>query len=134
MNPAGDEARPPTAGVLEELTATLASARAALTHFLSLVSLEARRAGLALVWMIALGLGAAICAVAAWLGVMAALAMWIVSLGLPPVAAVLLLAVLNLAACAVLALGCIRMSRDLLFPATRRQVAGRVPVPPSAAQ
>jgi hypothetical protein len=131
MNPAGDEARRPTAGMLEEVIGTLASARAALTHFLDLLSLEARRAGVALVWMIAVGFAAAVCAVTAWLGIMAALAMWTISLGLPPVAAVILLAGLNLAACAILAYRCIGMSRDLLFPATRRQVAGAPPIPPS---
>src|SRR4029434_1938240 len=131
MNPAGDETRSPMAGMLEEVMGTLASARAALTHFLDLFSLEARRAGLALVWMIAVGFAAAACAVTAWLGIMAALAMWTVSLGLPPIAAAIVLAGLNLAACAVLAYRCIGMSRDLLFPAIRRQVAGITPIPPS---
>ena len=131
MSPAGEEVRPPTAGVLEELTGTLSSARAALSHFFDLLSLEARRAGLALVWMIALGFAAAICAVTVWLGIMAALAMWAVSLGLHPVAAVVVIASLNLVACAALAYRCIGMSRDLLFPATRRQAAGTMPVPPS---
>ena len=132
MSVAGEELHRPTPGVLEELTGTLASARAALSHFLDLVSLEARRAGLALAWMIALGLAAAVCAISAWIGIMAALAMWTVSLGLHPVGAVILLAGLNLALCAGLAFRCIGMSRDLLFPATRRQVAGTTPIPPAA--
>ena len=131
MSPAGEEVRRPTAGVLEELTGTLSSARAALSYFFDLLSLEARRAGLALVWMIALGFAAAICAVTVWLGIMAALAMWAVSLGLHPVAAVVVIASLNLVACAALAYRCIGMSRDLLFPATRRQAAGTMPIPPS---
>lgn len=132
MATAADELHAPTQGVLGELTGTLASARAALSHFLDLVSLEARRAGLALAWMIALGLAAAVCAITAWIGIMAALAMWAVSLGLHPVGAVVLVAGLNLAACAALAFRCIGMSRDLLFPATRRQVAGTTPIPPAA--
>ena len=131
MNPAGDETRSPMAGMLEEVMGTLASARAALTHFLDLLSLEARRAGIALVGMVVVGFAAAVCAVTAWLGIMAALAMWTVSLGLPPVAAVIVLAGLNLAACAILAYRCIGMSRDLLFPATRRQVAGTTAIPPA---
>ena len=131
MNTAADDASPPTAGVLDELTGTLASARAALAHFLELVSLEARRAGLAFVWMVALALAAAVCAVTAWLSLMAVLALWAVSLGYPALAVVAVLAVLNLAAGTALAYRCIGKSRDLLFPATRRQVAGTTPIPPS---
>jgi hypothetical protein len=122
----------PKAGVLDELSSTLASAGATILNFLDLISLEARRAGLALVWMVACGLGVAICVVAAWLGFMAALSMWAVSLGCPPVAAVMAVAVINLAAGAVLIYACIGLSRDLLFKATRRQLAGSFPVKPSA--
>jgi len=97
---------------------------------LDLMALEARRAGLALMWMVAWGLVAAICIVAAWLGLVAALAMWAVSLGLPPIAAVLAVAVINVTAGAVLIYVCLGISRDLLFSATRRQVAGTSPVKP----
>ena len=70
--------------------------------------------------------------VLAWLGLMAALAMWAVSFGLPPIAAVIAVIVINLVAGAVLIYVCIGMSRDLLFYATRRQVAGKCPVKPPA--
>lgn len=126
------ETRLPAAGVLDELSNAFASARAALSNFLDLVSLEARRAGLALLWMVAWGIVAAICIVTAWLGLMAALAMWAVSLGFPSLAAVIAVAVINLIAGAVLICVCIGMSRDLLFSATRRQVAGTSPVRPPA--
>jgi len=122
----------PTAGVLDELSGAFASARAALSSFLDLMSLEARRAGLTVMWMVIWGFVAAICIVGAWVGLMAALAMWAVSLGFPPIAAVIAVAVINLAAGAVLIYVCIGMSRDLLFSATRRQVAGRSPVTPPA--
>ncbi len=121
----------PTAGVLDELASAFASARAALSNFLDLMSLEARRAGLALIWMVAAGLAAAICIVGAWLGLMGALAMWAVSLGFPPIAVVIAIAVINLVASAVPIYKCIGMSRDLLFSATRRQVAGKSPVKPA---
>ena len=65
-----------------------------------------------------------------WLGLVAALAMWAVSLGLPPIAAVLAVAVINVTAGAVLIYVCLGISRDLLFSATRRQVAGKFPVKP----
>jgi hypothetical protein len=126
------ETRPPTAGVLDELSSALASARATLSNILDLMSFEARRAGLALMWMVAWGFVAAICIVAAWLGLMAALAMWAVSLGVPRIAAVIAVAVINLGAAAVLIYVCIGMSRDLLFSATRRQVAGKSAVKPPA--
>lgn len=118
------ETHVPTTGVIDELSSTLASVRAALSNFLDLISLEARRAGLALMWMVAWGFVAAICIVAAWLGLMAALTMCAVSLGFPPTAAVIVVALINLIAGVVLIDVCIGISRDLLFSATRRQVAG----------
>lgn len=109
------ESRLPTGGVLEELSSALSSAGAMRSKFLDLISIEARRAGLALMWLIAWGLVAAVCIVGARLGSMAALAMWAVSLGFSPIAAVIAVAVINFVACAVLIYVCIGMSRDLLF-------------------
>ena len=117
------EASPRTAGALEEFSSAFASARGGLSEFLDLISLEARRAGLGLMWMVALGLVAAVCMVATWLALMAALAMWAVALGLPPIAAVIAVAVVNLLAGCLLIYVCIGISRDLLFSATRRQIA-----------
>jgi hypothetical protein len=121
----------PSAGVLGELSRALVSARAALSNILELISLEARRAGIALMWMVVLGAVAAVCLVAAWLGFMAAFAMGAISLGLTPIAAVIAVASINLVAGAILIKVSMGMSRDLLFSATRRQVAGQFPVPPS---
>jgi len=115
---------PPPAGVLEELSNALTSARATASNFLELVSLEAQRAGMSLVWMVAWAVVAGICLVATWLGLMAALAMWVTSLGLSPIAAVLLVALLNAAIGGALIFASIAMSRGLLFPATRRQLSG----------
>ena len=117
------ETPPRTAGVFSEVAGTLDSARESLSNFLELMSLEARRAGLALFWMVAWAGVAAVCIVTTWLGLMAALAMWAVSLGLLPVAAVILVAILNLVAGVVLMRVCVGLSRGLLFPATRRQLA-----------
>jgi hypothetical protein len=90
-----------------------------------LLSLETRRAGLALVWMVAFGAIAAILVVTSWLGLMAALALWAVSLGIPWVTAVTVISLANLLAAAIMTYVCIRMSRDLLFPATRRQLEAK---------
>jgi hypothetical protein len=126
------EASLPPAGVFDALSSALAGARTALSNFLELVALEARRAGLALMWMVAVGVIAAVCMVVAWLGLMAALVMCAVAWGFPAIAAVILLAVIHLLAGAVLIYLCIGLSRDLLFSATRRQVAGQSLVTPAA--
>ena len=122
----------PAAGVMDELSNVLATARAAFSNFLDLISLEARRAGLALMWMMAWGLVAAICIVVAWLGLMAALAMCAVALGFSPIAAVIVTALINLLAGVMLINVCMRISRDLLFSATRRQVCGECSAKPSS--
>lgn len=122
--------RLPASGMFDELSSAYASARATFSGFLELLSLEARRAGLALMWMVVWGLVAAICIGAAWLGLMVALAMWAVSAGMAPIAAVIIIAGVNLIAGALLIYACTRMSRDLLFSATRRQVAGASPAKP----
>ena len=123
---------PSTAGVFDELANVLASARETLSNSLELVSLEARRAGLALVWMIVAGLVAAIFIVMAWTGLMAALAMYVVLIGMLPIAAVIVVAAVNLIAGAGMLYWCVAVSRHLLFAATRRQLAGTSMVRPSA--
>lgn len=122
----------PPSGVLDELSKLLAFARETLSDFLELVSLETRRAALGLVWMIVGGLVATIFIVTAWAGLMAALAMYIVSLGMLPLAAVMVVAAVNLIAGAGMLYWCIGLSRHLLFSATRRQLAGAPLIRPSA--
>jgi hypothetical protein len=117
------ETPPRTSGVFSEVAGVLDSARESLSNFFELMSLEARRAGLALFWMVAWAVVAAVCIITTWLGLMAALAMWAVSLGLLPVVAIILVAIFNLVAGVVLIRVCVGLSRDLLFPATRRQLA-----------
>jgi uncharacterized membrane protein YqjE len=115
---------PPAAGVFDELSGTLVSARDTLLNFLDLLSLESRRAGLALTWMIMLGLVAAICIVTAWLGTMGALVIGALYLGYPLITAVIAIVLLNGVAAALLIHACMRNSRALLFSATLRQLAG----------
>lgn len=122
---------PPPVSVFDELSNVLAFARETLSNFLELVSLEGRRAGLSLVWMFVGGLIAAIFILTAWAGLMAALAMYVVSLGMLPIAAVIVVAGVNLIAGAGMLYWCIGLSRHLLFSATRRQLAGTSMVRPS---
>ena len=53
----------------------ISSARRVATGMVDLVVLEGRRAGLALAWMLGLGVAAAILGVTAWLGLMAVAAL-----------------------------------------------------------
>jgi hypothetical protein len=111
--------------MFEELSGAFASGRELLSNLLDLLTLEARRAGLALVLMLACGAIGAILVVAAWLGLMAALALWAVALGTGWVAAVAAVAFANLAVAAALFWLCARMSRGLLFSSTRRQLRAK---------
>src|SRR6185369_7118631 len=114
----------PLRGVLEEASRVVGAVRETVSSFLELVTLEAHRAGAALVWMIAFGVVAGVCVIATWLGLMAALAMWVTSAGLSPILAVLLVALLNLALAGALAYAAVRKSDSLTFPSTRRQISG----------
>ncbi|HXM84134.1 MAG TPA: phage holin family protein [Burkholderiales bacterium] len=109
-------------GIVEELSGAFAGARGLLSNILDLFTLEARRAGLTLVLMLACGAIGAILVVAAWLGLMAALALWAVAHGISWEAAVAAVAFANLAVAGALFWLCARVSRDLLFSATRRQL------------
>ena len=124
------EAGPP--GVFEELARAASSARETFSSFLNLVALEARRAGVALVWMVVGSIAAALFVVTAWLGLMAALVMGAMLIGVPAITAVVIVALINLGMAAVLVYWCIGKSRDLLFPATQRQLAGKTAVKPAA--
>lgn len=126
MQPTGSAEGPGPSppGVLDELLGAFASARESLAGFLELMALEARRASLSLVWMLVLGLLAGMCFIATWLGISAALAIGMISAGFAALTAVLLVALFNLVAGAIFILFCVRMSRNLMFAATRRQISG----------
>ena len=109
-------------GLVEELSGALAGARDLLSDILDLFTLEARRAGLTLALMVACGAIGAILVAAAWLGLMAALALWAVAAGITWQAAVAAVAFANLAVAGALFWLCARVSRSLLFSATRRQL------------
>lgn len=119
-------------GTQREISGAIAAAQRAVSGYFDLIVLEARRAGISLIWMVAMGFAAAILGVTAWMGLVAVLALWAVSLGLSPILAVLLLVVLNVAGAAAAAFGCMKLSKDLTFTASRRQLAG-APKQPSPA-
>lgn len=127
------EATPPaTEGIFGGIADAINSVRRVLSGVFQLFSLEVRRAGHTLVWMVALGAMAAMLIVTAWLGLMAALALWAFSLGWTWAGAMFAIALANLAAAAIVMFSCVTLSRNLLFPATRRQLES-APSPSDAA-
>ena len=124
-------AKPTGSGVLGEVSNVISSARRVATGMVDLVVLEGRRAGLALAWMLGLGVAAAILGVTAWLGLMAVAALALMAAGLSPIWAVLLVVLLNLAVAGGAVFVCVKKSKDLLFTASRRQLSrGSVPAKP----
>jgi uncharacterized membrane protein YqjE len=113
---------PPADSIVGGIAQALESARRVISDLFRLLSLEVRRAGLALMWMVVLGVMAAVLMVTAWLGLMAALALWAVSLGASWMGAILVIALVNILLATVSLVACLTMSRDLLFPATQRQL------------
>jgi len=109
-------------GIVAELSGAFAGARGLLSNLLDLFGLEARRAGLMLVLMLACGVIGAVLIVAAWMGLLAALVLWAVALGVEWQAALGAVALANLAAALALFWLCARVSRTLAFPATRREL------------
>jgi len=117
------EAAPPaTDGVIGGVANAFNSARRVLSDLFRLFSLEVRRAGLTFVWMVALAAMAAMLIVTAWLGLMGALALWAVSLGWTWTSTMVAIAMANLVTAAIVLFSCLSISRNLLFPATRRQL------------
>jgi uncharacterized membrane protein YqjE len=112
-------------GVAGELSSAFAGARGLLSNMLDLFTLEARRAGVTLVLMLACGAIGAVLVVAAWLGLMAALVLVALAHGISWEAAVAAAAFANLAAAAALFWLCAVMSRSLLFSGTRRQLRAK---------
>jgi hypothetical protein len=127
---AAPKSNPPGSGVLGEVANVLSAVRLAVSSAFDLLALETRRAGLTLIWMIALGLVTAMLAITAWLGLMAALALCAVAWGLSWIGAILILVVINLSAASAVVFMCVKMSQDLLFAASRRQFANRLPAQP----
>ena len=110
------------AGLIEELSGVVDSARGLASNLLDLVGLEARRAGLALILMLACGAAGAMLSAAAWLGLMAALALWSVAHGWSWEATLAAAGFATMLAVAALFWLCLRLSRELGFPATRREL------------
>ncbi len=92
----------------------------------TLIALEARLAVLSAAMIVGLGLAVGLLFVTAWLLLMAGLAWWLVQWGLGWGAALLCIALINALTGAGLVVSIIKLSRNLLFEATRRQMTAIV--------
>lgn len=112
------------ASLLLQGAALLRTWRAIFDGLIALAALEARLAGLSAVAILGLAVAVGVLFVTAWLSLMAALAMWLVYLGAGWGAALLCIVIINALTGGGLVVFIIKLSRNLLFQATRRQMAG----------
>jgi hypothetical protein len=125
--PAANGSVPPSgSAVLEDAKSLWLEVRGLAHEQLRLAALETRLAGKSLVTMIGAGLMVAVLLVSAWLGLMGALVLWLIDLGLAASIALLLVVAANLIFALILYSLMRRQSRHLQFPATLRSLR---PVP-----
>ena len=113
---------PAEASLLRKGSALLRTWRAIFDGLAALAALEARLAGLSAAAILGLGLAVGLLFITAWLLLMAGFVLWLVSLGVGWGLALLCIALINVLAGAGLVVFIIKLSRNLLFQATRRQM------------
>lgn len=111
-------------GLLASVEVLWQDVRGIAHEHLQLAALETQRAGRSLVWLLVYGILACVLMLGAWVGALAALVLWLISIGLAASAALLLAAVLNVIAAGLFVLAIRRRSRDLGFPATLASLQG----------
>src|SRR5260221_5069945 len=118
-----------TGGTQPNVSGLLADARSlwrevtSLAHdHIALAALEARLAGRSLVVMVVAGVLVAVLLVSAWLGLLGAAVLWLVSAGLPASGALLLAVAANLVLVVILWAVIHRQSRNLQFPRSVRSL------------
>jgi hypothetical protein len=114
-------------GIVQELSGALAGARGMVSDLVDLFGLEAQRAVVALILIVACGAASALLVVVAWIVLMATLAMGSAAhIGWEPALGAVAAATL-IAAAALFWVG-VRATRTLTFPATRRQLRPKLEV------
>ena len=122
--PAGDQPAAPTAaapsdpGLIASAEALWHDLRGLAHDYLRIAALETQRAGESLVAIVIFGIVTGILLVSAWLGLAAALVLWLISLGWHGSLALLLAVAINLAGAAGFVFAIRTRSRNLRFPAT----------------
>jgi len=119
-------APPGDSGLLEDAKSLWHELRRLAHDQLTLAALETRLAGKSLVTMIAAGAMVAALLVSAWLGLMGAAVLWLISIGVIASIAMLLAVAANVVFALILYDVIRRQSRHLQFPATLRSLR---PVP-----
>lgn len=115
-------APPADSGLIDNVKELWRELRVGVHDQLTLAALETKLAGKSLVSMIAAGVMVAILLISAWLGIMGAAVMWLVSIGVMASIAMLLAVTANLALAAILYQLIRRQSSRLQFPATLRSL------------
>jgi hypothetical protein len=125
--PAATGSAPPgDSGSLEEVKSLWHELRGLAHDQLTLAALETKLAGKSLVTMIAAGVMVAVLLVSAWLGLVGAGVLWLISIGVVASIAMLLAVAANLVFALILYDVIRRQTRHLQFPATLRSLR---PVP-----
>ncbi len=121
------EEPPPSleAGLIGNATALWDDLRDLAHDHIELAVLETQRAGESLVSIVIFGIVTAVLIVTAWMGLVAAFALWLIDRGLAASAAVLIAVLLNLAAAAGLVFAIRLKSQYLTFPSTVRALKHR---------
>ena len=122
-NPGGE---PP--GLLASAEVLWGDLRAIAQAHLRLAALEAQRAGQCVVWILVLVILVGGLMLGAWTSTVAAMVLGLVAVGVPAVAAALLVAVLHIIAAGVVWWAIQRRVRALGFPATMRSLETRTSV------
>jgi uncharacterized membrane protein YqjE len=110
-----------------KLSLAWTNVRALVQDHALLAVLELQRAGISLVKMIVAGIVISILVVSAWMGLVAAVVVWAVGEGVSWGAALLVVAIVNIAVAVGLAFWARKQIPDLLFAATLRQLRKDVP-------
>jgi hypothetical protein len=124
-------ARPVGLGAL--LAHLFGEAKSLVTDYAELAVLDARRAAVNLAWLLGCVLIVAVLVITAWMGLVAALIIWLSSELVPWGWAIVIAAGLNLAAAAGLYFWMRHLLKELPFTALLRQLRGEDPPPPPLA-
>lgn len=109
---------PDDSRLLEDVKSLWDELRGLLHDRLTLAALETRLAGESLVTMVAAGVMVAVLLVSAWLGLMGAIVLWLINIGVMASIAMLVAVAANLVFALILYEVIRRQSRHLQFPAT----------------
>ena len=116
------KAEPHVSGLIEEGKAMWSELSGLVQDRLHLAALETKQVGESLVAMVATGVIVAVLLVSAWLGLIGALVLWLIDLGLSGSISMLLGVFINIGLAVILYFSLHRQRRKLGWPATLRSL------------